>query len=78
MIDHPSLAQQRRLHALVAAEQRRRVEESPEGCHWACGTVGHTANEPRPQWCSRPLGHAGLHRNAERYRQFRELARRHA
>lgn len=75
MDDHPTDLQARRLHALVRAEQLRRIEAQPGVCHWACGPVSRTAGDPRPQWCLRPVGHGGLHEPAEKREKIRAQTR---
>jgi hypothetical protein len=75
MTERPTDIQARRLHALVRAEQLRRIEAQPDVCHWACGPVDRTAGNPRPQWCLLAIGHLGSHEPAEKRERIRAQTR---
>ena len=61
-------------HPEVIAELEKRRNDDPKTCHKPFGAVHFTALKPRPQWCVRPLGHAGIHMPAERYAEYKSLA----
>ncbi len=75
-MNHLTDIQARRIHALVRAEQIRRVESFPELCHWAIGYVSATARDPKPKWCVLKVNHDGSHQDETRRERVREQTRR--
>ena len=61
-------------HPDVLAELGQRRADSPGTCNRPLGRVHFTANVPRPEWCVRPLGHAGNHMPEARYSEYKDLA----
>lgn len=61
-------------HPDVLAELERRRTDQPGTCNRPLGAVHFTASKPKPQWCARPLGHAGNHMPEERYQDYKSLA----